>query len=171
MGMTEIDTTQLNKHTGIQLGDANAPITLIEFVNLRCPFCKQWWDEKKDLIQQHVATGSVKHIIKLFNKEKPGLDLGNVMHRYVPNNDHALEVITAIYNTQDEWGNLEQFEDVATFAEKTLGLTEQQEHDALQAIVTEANRANVVFVPTVIVGEAFFDQKITDKELEALLIQ
>ena len=169
MGMTDIDVTKLSTQTGIKIGDSDAPIKVIEFHNIRCPFCKQWFDEKNDLLQEYVNQGKIERIIKLFDKEKPALAKGNVMHHHVPNDDSALSAIKAIYDTQDIWGDLESHDEIAAYAVDTLDLSLQNYKESTEMILNEAEEANVFFIPTVIIGNKVFDQKITNNELKALL--
>ena len=168
MSSTAIDTTKISTSLGIKIGQHNAPNTLVEFVNLRCPYCKQWWDDKKDLISEQVKSGNLHYVIKLFNKENPVLVTGNIMHQYVPNNETAVEVISKMYDTQNDWGYLTTEADVISFAENTLGLTKQDNNDMLNQIITEATEANVKFVPTLVVDNVDFDQKISNEEFLAL---
>lgn len=49
------------------LGDKNAPITLIEFLDFECPFCKQSFEDTlPKLIKEYVDTGKVKFVIRDF---------------------------------------------------------------------------------------------------------
>lgn len=169
MRQTEVKVNHVTHKTGIKLGNPKAKKVLVEFINVRCPFCRQWWDEKSAFLNELSESGDLLHIIKPFNKEKPGLDMGNIMHQYIPNDDSAIQVIDAIYETQDIWGDLDSFEMVEDYAENTLNLTRQNNDNMLADIVEEANKANVVFVPTVIVGDAYFDQKISMVELKDML--
>ncbi len=42
-------------------GNANAPIAIVEFADLRCPFCKQFFDvTEPSIIKDYVATGKAK---------------------------------------------------------------------------------------------------------------
>lgn len=168
MSTTNIDTTKVNPSLGIKIGKPDAPNTLIEFVNLRCPYCKQWWDEKYQLIANEVSKDNLHYVIKLFDKENPVLAPGNVMHQYVPNDKTAVDVISKIYDTQDDWGHLPTDEDVAHYAENTLGLVKQNNSSILKEIVVETQLANIRFVPTLIVDDIDFDQKISNDEFLAL---
>ncbi len=50
-----------------QYGNANAPITIIEFSDFQCPFCKRWHDETWPLIkEQYVKAGKVKLVYRDF---------------------------------------------------------------------------------------------------------
>lgn len=137
-----------------------------EFMNLRCPYCRQWFNESKALL----ADADVTRVIKLFDKEKPSLQRGNVMHRFVDttNESTILASIQKIFDTQEEWGDLE-LDEVATFAKEKLGLSENNHSTYSQLIVDEANAANIKFVPTIIVEEHIFDESISEDELKEIL--
>ncbi len=169
MGMTDVDVTKLNTDTGIKIGDNEAPIKVIEFINIRCPFCRQWFDEKNDLLQEYVNAGKIQRVIKLFDKEKPSLAKGNIMHHHVPTDASASSAIQSIYKTQDIWGDLEDHTEIAAYAVNELGLSLQEYENMTTRILKEAEEANVFFIPTVIIGEEVFDQKISTEELKALL--
>ncbi|AQP53346.1 hypothetical protein CBF34_04825 [Vagococcus penaei] len=170
MSMTEVDTKKIDNSLGLVFGDENAPITIVEYINLRCPFCKQWWDERSQLIDQYVANGKVKQVIKLFDKDKESLQSGNVMHHHVPNDNTAKAAITKIYATQSEWGSLDSLDEVANYAVDKLGFTHNPATEELsKKIALEAKENGVFFIPTMIVGDQVFDQKISEAELTALL--
>lgn len=58
------ETTALLKdipNTGFTIGDPKAPVTVIEFIDLQCPFCKEeQLDGQPELINDLVRTGKVK---------------------------------------------------------------------------------------------------------------
>lgn len=68
--MTQIDTSKVTTTNGIKIGQKEAPYTLIEFVNLRCPYCRQWWNEKLDLITDEVSKHNLHYVIKLLIKHR-----------------------------------------------------------------------------------------------------
>lgn len=164
MDISVIKAEQTNAKNGLVIG--NGKHIMKEFMNLRCPYCRQWFNESKELL----ANTDVTRVIKLFDKEKPSLQRGNVMHRFVDTTTEAtiLASIQKIFDTQDEWGNLELGE-VAAYAKEQLGLKENNHLDTAQAIVEEANAANIKFVPTLIVEDHIFDESISKEELAALL--
>ena len=51
----------------LSLGDPNAPITMIEFSDFQCPFCRRFWsDTLKDIKTNYIDTGKVYFIYKDF---------------------------------------------------------------------------------------------------------
>lgn len=170
MDISQIKVSETNAKTGIHIGKKEAPVKVISFVNLRCPYCRMWQDKSRDVIAEFIEEGKIELIVKPFDKEKDSLKRGNVTHRYLEydNPKTALEQIEKIYDTQDEWGSL-SFDEVAAYMEGTLGYKEQKNQAASEKIIAEAGNANIVFVPTVIVGENIFDEHIEPKELANLL--
>lgn len=49
------------------LGDKNAPVTIIEFSDYQCPFCRKFWTETFSLIKKdYIDTGKVKFVFRDF---------------------------------------------------------------------------------------------------------
>jgi protein-disulfide isomerase len=50
---------------GIALGDPRAPVTLTEFADLQCPFCRQYTETAlPTLVQRYVRTGKVRMVFR-----------------------------------------------------------------------------------------------------------
>jgi protein-disulfide isomerase len=48
-------------------GDANAPITITEYSDYQCPYCKKFADEtEKQLVEIYVASGQVRFVFRSF---------------------------------------------------------------------------------------------------------
>lgn len=171
MDISTIKAEKVNTAIGIKIGSENAPVKVIEFINLKCPYCKMWYEGSKDLLAEYVLAGKVQRIIKHFDKEKPSLKKGNVLHRYLDytNPEKALEEIDYFFAHQDEWGSLGDFDAIAEYAEEKRGLSLQSNELEAQDIIKEANEAKVVFVPTVFIEKEIFDEHITPQELKDLI--
>jgi protein-disulfide isomerase len=51
---------------GITLGNASAPVTIVEFADPQCPFCKEYTlNEMPSVIQEYVRTGKAKMELRL----------------------------------------------------------------------------------------------------------
>ncbi len=169
MDISVIKPEFVNDLNGIKIGADQAPKRIIEFMNLRCPFCKQWFEESQEILSQAVADGKVQRIIKLLDKDKESLQRGNVMHEYISSDsDKALQQIQQVYASQDEWKEL-SLEQVAHYAETVLRLQQQPNQALQQEIRNEAEQSNIKFVPTVLVDEHIFDESITQDQLKDFL--
>ncbi|EUJ48400.1 DsbA family protein [Paenilisteria rocourtiae] len=172
MDISEIIAGNVGTEAGIHIGKSDAPVKVISFVNVRCPFCREWHEKSRDVISRYLDSGRIELIVKPFDKEKESLQRGNIIHHYL---DYAapeqtLEVLDEVYARQDLWGSLTH-EEVANFAEDELGLSEQDNKEQAAKIIAEANAANIRLVPTVIIGEHIFDEHISPEELEKLILE
>jgi protein-disulfide isomerase len=171
-----VDTTNIKLDDitdfGIVLGSETAPKTMIEYINLRCPYCKQFWNQNNTLLTDSVKNGQLKLVIKLLDKVKPSLQRGNIMHHHVSldNPELAVKEIQQIFDTQDDWSSL-SLSEVARFAQEKLGLKEQMNDRYITKIFREAESANVVFVPTAVIGDTIFDEHLEQEELNLLINQ
>jgi protein-disulfide isomerase len=171
MNISKIKVNEVDTVYGLKIGNPNAPVKVIEFINISCPFCKKWHDDSKDLLKSYVEEGKVQRIIKHFDKATPGLEKGNVVHRYLDysNPEKVLEEIDYFYGKQNEWSRLRTKEEIADYIEQKRGLVLQENVKEANGILAEAKRANVEFVPTVFIGEKIFDEHITVDELQTLI--
>ncbi|GGC77076.1 DsbA family protein [Enterococcus wangshanyuanii] len=166
MDISIIDATKVTTENGLVIGKETAPVKMVEFMNVRCPYCKKWFEESFELLEGYVKEGKVQRIIKLFDKEKETLQPGNVMHHHIDYTmpEKGLLSLKQMYDTQDQWGHL-SLADVAVFAQDNLQLAEKKNPEMIDAVIAEANAANIKFVPTIVIGEHIFDESVTKEEL------
>jgi len=166
MDISAIKKEETNTKYGIQIGNA-APKTMVEFINLNCPYCKQWFTESKEILEEAVVDGKINRVIKLVDRPKESLQRGNVMHRFVADDDpkQAISDITRIFDSQDQWGDM-SLQEVANYARNELGLTEHHHLDTAEEIVEETNQANITLVPTIILEDHIFDENIESSVLK-----
>ncbi|WP_373470638.1 thioredoxin domain-containing protein [Carnobacterium alterfunditum] len=171
MDVSNIKSDKVNTTTGIKVGSESAPVKVIEFINLACPYCKILYEDSKDLLTEYVFAGKVQRIIKHFDKETSGLRKGNVLHQYLDYSDpeKALEEIDFFFAHQKEWGRLTNSDEIAAYAVEKRNLTLQSNGTKAKEIVQEANGAEVVLVPTVFIEEDIFDENIKQQELKGLI--
>ncbi len=49
------------------LGEQNAPVTIVEFADYQCPFCKRFYDQtEQQIIDQYVKTGKARYSVRHF---------------------------------------------------------------------------------------------------------
>lgn len=170
LDISSIKVSEVTIEGGIHFGNENAPVKIVEFLNLKCPFCKQWWENATPLLDSYVEAGKVERIVKLFDKEKPSLKKGNVIHRYLDynNSDKTKEDISYFLAHQNKWGNLDEPE-VAEYAVSKRNLQVQENLAEAEKVILEAEKANVTLVPSVFIGEHIFDEHISNEELKEII--
>ena len=96
-------------------GDANAPITMIEYSSLSCPHCARF---QKDVLPQikkdFIDTGKVKLIQRDFPLNKPAVQAAQFAHCVSPMRYSA--IVDTLFKTQDEWLTEDAAEKLATIA-------------------------------------------------------
>jgi protein-disulfide isomerase len=62
---TEADLTPASEDDDIVLGDADAPVTIVEFSDVQCPFCRKFnRDTLPQILKTYVDTGKVKLVFR-----------------------------------------------------------------------------------------------------------
>lgn len=82
-------------------------LKMVEFINLACPYCRQWFEESYELLEEAVQSGQLQRVIKLFDKEKKAYS--EERDAPVSHNQRwpkAIKEIKQIFDTQDEWKHL-----------------------------------------------------------------
>jgi len=96
-------------------GDANAPITMIEYSSLSCPHCARFQkDVLPEIKKQFIETGKVKLIQRDFPLNKPAVLAAQLAHCSGPMRYSAL--VDVLFKTQDQWLNEQAVEKLATIA-------------------------------------------------------
>ena len=106
------------------LGVVNAPITIIEFSDYQCPFCKKFFDEShKTIIKEYVDTGKVHYVYRDFPLDShPQAVPAAVAANCAGEQERYWEMHNLLLENQDEWSfnvaALQMFEGYAS----TIGL-------------------------------------------------
>lgn len=167
MDISNIKPSEVNAQHGIRVGEDSAPIQVIEFMNIACPYSKKWYEKAREVLRSYVNNGEVQRIIKLLDFDKEGLRKGNTIHHYMNYNvpGQAIEEMDYFFAHQNDWGALDESK-VSDYVEEKRNLTYQPYETEIQAIKDEAKKANVVLVPTVIVGDYVFDEQVSTQQLQ-----
>lgn len=169
MDISKIDVTKVNSANSIVIGNPNATKTVVEYLNLRCPWSKLWFQKNDSVLATAVSSGKVNRHIKLLNKFKEPLKKGNIVHQYIPSDPlMAYLSIKSVFDNQEQWKSLDDAE-IPYYLESELHLHHQQNAKMLANIVTEAEETHVQFVPSIVVGHHVFDESISPENLSKLL--
>lgn len=78
-GDTQVDATKFDgvPMKGISMGTENAPVTVVEFADLQCPFCRDFAvDELPGIIKDYIKPGDVKMELRLLAFIGPDSEAG-----------------------------------------------------------------------------------------------
>jgi|TARA_B100000315_G_scaffold232960_1_gene245723 protein-disulfide isomerase len=110
------------------LGSPNAPVTIIEFSDFECPFCKRFFDGTlQDIITNYVDTGKVKYVLRDFplSDIHPDAEIAAEAANCANEQDKYWEFHDLLFQNQEDWisGNTTvEFKKYGS----SLGLNEEQ---------------------------------------------
>lgn len=99
-------------------GDANAPVTIVEFSDFQCPFCKSFYDDTYGQIdEKYIKTGKVKFAYRhypltsihpLAQKSAEATECANEQGKFWEYHDK-------LFATQDTWSPQEEADAITSF--------------------------------------------------------
>ncbi|MBT2666157.1 DsbA family protein [Bacillus sp. ISL-4] len=171
------------------LGKADAPVTIVEFGDFKCPACKAWGENiYPQLVKDYVDTGKVKFsfINVLFHGEESKLGSLAAEAVYKQNPDRYWEFHKALFKAQPSenhdalWITSEKIKEVAATI-PDIDFNTLQEDMKKQSVVEEVNKDNklveefkVESTPSIMVNDTMLEdpfdyekvKSLIDKELE-----
>jgi protein-disulfide isomerase len=116
-----------NLDDDMTMGQANAPVTLIEYASVTCPHCAAWNAEVFPAFQKkYIDTGKVKYVLREAPIHGPP-DFAGFMVARCAGKDKYFQVVDGIMRSQPDMGaNLENVRDVLLKVAQSAGLSEQQ---------------------------------------------
>jgi protein-disulfide isomerase len=117
------------------LGKANAPVTLIEFTDYQCPFCKRHFDQTFSQIkEQYVDTGKVKYVVRDFplsfhqnaSKASEATECADDQKKF-------WEMHDVIFQKQSEWSSATDAADIFKRYAAESGLNTGSFNDCLES--------------------------------------
>lgn len=86
------------------IGDAEAPVTIIEYSSLTCPHCASFHNEVlPDLKKKYVETGKVRMVFRDFPLNEPAVDAAVLAHCAGP--DRYVGFLDVLFQTQASWAS------------------------------------------------------------------
>ncbi len=149
----------------VVLGNANAPVTMVEFADLQCPFCAQYSKEVlPTLVDKYVKTGRVKMELRLIGILGPDSKTASQWAAAAALQDKTWQYAESFYENQGQEGSGYVNEDfLRSVGDQVDGLNvdevaEQQSSAPAKAIVTKSDReaatANVQGTPSFSIGRS-----------------
>lgn len=153
--------SEITHGNGIKIGADDAPLKIVEYINLRCPDSKNYEENIAPFLEDYIENGQVQRILKHFDKEKYPLEVGNVLNQYLDYDspEETFEVIKKLFHEQSDWGK-KRLSDIPHLA-ADCGLTLQpQNQEQAHQMSAEVKAVNVTNVPTVFVNDKVFVETI-----------
>lgn len=159
------------------MGNANAPVVLIEYASLTCPHCRNFHANVFPKVkEQYIDTGKVRYIVREF---PIGRSAGNaaIINRCAPPEQY-FALLDSFLSRQDEWVSQEVRLDAIYGVAKSIGMSREAFDKCLsnQAIIeglTEVKQRGrqfgVVGTPTFFVNGRKAQGAITFEEIKALI--
>ena len=150
----------INAKHSIKIGSDDAPIKVVEYINLRCPDSKFYDEEIAPYLDSLIQEGKVQRIMKHFDKKSYGLESGNLLNQFLDYEapSETYKMIQKLFKEQDDWGfdRLAQIPHIA--ADYALEL-QPANREISKAVLEEVEAVGVEMIPTVFVNETAFVER------------
>jgi len=159
------------------LGDANAPVTIIEYASMTCPHCSHFHETTyPELKKKYIDTGKVRFIFREFPLDS--LALAGSMLARCAGKDKYFPMIEALFAQQKDWVVKQPLQPLLNIA-KQAGFTEQTFNECLENKQVEtgvmetskrgATVLNVNSTPTLFINGKIYRGALTIEELDKQL--
>lgn len=160
------------------IGEANAPVTIIEYASLTCPHCADFSKNTFDAFKaKYIDTGKVRYTYRDFPLDKVSTYAAMMVRCAGPDRFYGL--ISALFQTQETWGAAKDpMAELAKFG-RLAGLSKEQfdacmaNEDLLNGILKVAQDAheqlNVSATPTFIVNGVRHEGNLSLEEFDKIL--
>jgi protein-disulfide isomerase len=149
---------------GVTLGSPTAPVTLVEYIDLQCPYCREFETTvMPQIVKQYVRTGKVRVVARVLDFIGPDSSRGRAAMLAAGRQGKAFNLAQVLYDNQgiENTGWLDDqmvagaarsvpgLNPRALFATRTSNAVTQQ----ASTIDRQANAADVIATPTLFVGK------------------
>lgn len=147
---------------GTAIGAPDAPVTLVEFADLQCPFCAQWaTDAFPDLVEDYVRPGKLRIEFRGLTFIGPDSEKALRAALSAGEQDKLWHTVELLYQNQGEensgWVSDELLDAVATSAMLDAGpwrdgFDSAAVDEGIQSAAAEATTAGINSTPSFLVG-------------------
>ena len=111
----------------MSLGNANSPVTVVEYASLACPICAQWNNEVfQSFKAKYIDTGKVHYVLREALVHDPALAAAGFLTARCAGRDKYFKVVDDVYHAQTEMETGGQPEAVLQRIAKAAGLSDDQ---------------------------------------------
>lgn len=143
------------------IGNADAPVTIIEYSSLTCPHCASFHNEVlPELKERFVETGKVRMIFRDFPLNEPAVDAAVLAH--CAGDDRYVGFLDVLFQTQPNWSSAPNARDALKQLGKLGGLAdsemdacfndESMQNAVLQSRLDGSNEHKIESTPTFVIN-------------------
>lgn len=144
------------------IGDADAPVTIIEYSSLSCPHCAQFHkDVLPGLKERYIDTGKVRMVFRDFPLNESAVDAAVIAH--CSGTDRYVGFLDVLFQTQESWSTTPDHRTALKQLGKLGGLSDEQMdgcladetmvNGVLQSRLDGQNEHQVQSTPTFVIGD------------------
>ena len=106
------------------LGEANAPVTIVEYMSMTCPHCANFHNETFDAIKaKYIDSGKVRFIVREFPFD-PRAAAAFMLARCAPEGQY-FPMISMLFKQQEQWAAAQNGRDALLQLSKLAGFTQE----------------------------------------------
>ena len=118
------------------LGNANAPITIIEYASLTCPHCAHFANEVlPELKKKWIDTGKAKLVLRDYPLDEPALRAAMIARCAPPDRYYAY--IDTFFGSQEKWVTARDYRDALARLVKLGGMSREEFDNCLKNTALE----------------------------------
>ncbi len=160
-----------------EYGNRNAPVTIVEYVSLTCPHCRNYHAKIFPKVKrQYVDTGKLRYIVREFPIGRTA-GTAAMATRCAPKNKH-IALTEAYLSRQSEWVSQEIRRDAIYGIAKSSGMSRaefdkcisnQSIIDGLTEVKKRGRKYGVIGTPTLFINGQKLQGAVTFEEVKALI--
>lgn len=106
------------------LGEANAPVTIVEYMSMTCPHCANFHNKTFDAIKaKYIDSGKVRFIVREFPFD-PRAAAAFMLARCAPEGQY-FPMVSMLFKQQEQWAAAENGRDALLQMSKLAGFTQE----------------------------------------------
>lgn len=159
------------------MGDANAPVTIVEYASMTCPHCATFHETTlPELKKKYIDTGKVKLVFREFPFD-PRAEAGFMLARC--SKDKYFQMVEVLFQQQENWAAVENARDALLQLAKLAGfsqesfeacLTDQKLLDDIRAVRERgAKEFSVEATPTFFINGQKYSGAMTIDQMSAII--
>jgi protein-disulfide isomerase len=143
--------------SGIALGSPDAPVTMVEFADLQCPFCKEYSEKVfPELLKRYVRTGKLRLELQLLRFLGPDSDRLARAAAGAAAQNRMWQLVTLAYDRQGAENSGYATDDFINKLAADAGLDKADAGAAAEALIRDAERqarrAQIESTPSFLIG-------------------